>query len=217
MKNTKNEAEVRAHALRLVEKRQELGESRLADSLDRYCALIQKWNGFASLVSAGDEKRLWEHVADSLSLVDVARKRGGKAPWLLDIGSGGGFPAMPLALALGELEAVLVDRSRKKAGFLENAVGELGLVGRVKVVQGDFPREVGVDAPEGCLITARAVEKPEIVWEGVKKLVEMGAIFLCQWVKAPQESEKMFHVERIIDDWSDNGLRRGELRLIHRR
>jgi 16S rRNA (guanine(527)-N(7))-methyltransferase RsmG len=183
-------------------------------ALHSFCALIRKWNSFASLVSPRDADHLWVHVADSLSLLRLVTALGGPSARLLDIGSGAGFPAVPLALALPDLKAILVERSRKKAGFLENAVGELGLKGRMTIQECTFPNEMTLDEPLGWLITARAVEKPHKLWQGIRELVKNGAIFLCQWPEIPPEAQKMFHVEHIIDDWTQTGLRRGSLHII---
>ncbi len=187
------------------------------EALDRFCDLILKWNAVTSLVSQKDTQRLWSHVADSLSLVTVAFGLLGTPPRLLDLGSGGGFPAIPLALAVPALEVVMVERSRKKAGFLENVIGELRLQAHVSVENGAFPEDVWIEDPKGCLITARAVERPEIVWLGVRELVSNGAIFLCQWAEVPEDADAMFHVEQIIDDWTRAGLRRGLLHVIRPR
>ena len=152
-----------------------------------------------------------------LILAGTAYANGSYEVGWWDIGSGGGFPAIPLALVFEELEAVMVERSRKKAGFLQNAVSELGLSTRVAVRQEDFPREGTLEGPKSWVITARAVEKPERVWHGIQKLVEQGAVFLCQWAEVPKVALETFHVEHIIDDWSKNGLRRGELHVIRPR
>lgn len=65
----------------------------------------------------------------------------GEAVEIADIGSGNGFPAIPLALLDGSLRFQLVERSGKKAAFLRNAVGVLGLGGRVEILDRDV-REV---------------------------------------------------------------------------
>ncbi|HOF40811.1 MAG TPA: class I SAM-dependent methyltransferase [Candidatus Hydrogenedentes bacterium] len=186
----------------------------VGEAMQTYCALIQRWNPVASLVSSRDALRLESHVADSLSLLPAVQKYGGPSPRLFDIGSGAGFPALPLALACRELSFRLTERARKKSGFLELALGELGLLERGKVSAGAFPQEVRLESPAGWLITARAVEKPETVWKGIRELVREGAVFLCQWSELPGEAVGMFHVERIADEWNGQGLRRGVLHIV---
>jgi 16S rRNA (guanine527-N7)-methyltransferase len=65
------------------------------------------------------------HVADSLTAVAPLRARG--VDTLLDLGSGGGYPGFPLAVALPATRALLVDSVGKKAAFLEAVVGAAGL------------------------------------------------------------------------------------------
>jgi len=182
-----------------------------------FCALVKKWNPFASLVSSQDAERLWLHIADSLSLLETIHRLGGSLPRLFDIGSGAGFPAIPLALAMPGLQVTMVERSRKKAGFLENALGELALLPRATILQGTFPQEIALEKPGGWLVTARAVEDPGNLWPGVRALVQEGATFLCQWPDLPLGADKMFHVEQLIDDWTQSGLRRGSLHIIQNR
>jgi 16S rRNA (guanine527-N7)-methyltransferase len=63
------------------------------------------------------------HVLDSLSVLPHL----GGARTLVDVGSGGGFPGIPLAIAREDLAVTLVDSSHKKCSFLEQAKAELGL------------------------------------------------------------------------------------------
>ena len=71
------------------------------------------------------------HVADSLTAFDVVR--GGPHASLLDLGSGGGFPGLPLAAALPATRVLLVDSTVKKAAFLEAVRQAVGLADRVAV------------------------------------------------------------------------------------
>lgn len=182
--------------------------------LARYTALICEWNAFASLVSVGDEQKIeGVHIPDALSLVPWVARFGGAG--LLDIGSGGGFPAIPIKIVLPALRLCLVERSTKKVGFLRRVLGALGLR-EVSMVQGAFPQV----HPEGVwgLVTARAVEQPEKLWPLVGRYLQQqcpaGAV-LCQ--SAAESVPEMFHVEPIVDSWTESGLRRGNLALLRLR
>ena len=179
--------------------------------LDAYVQLIRNWNSFASLVSQSDLALLGKvHVPDSLSLAPLIRRLGEGPLRLLDIGSGGGFPAIPLKIVLPELEVEMVERGARKVGFLEKVVGSLHL-DNVRVVQGNFP-EVQVAVPD--VVTARAVEKPGKILPHLLDLLPVGGIFLCQTVLP--RLDLRFHVERVEDDWTAHGLRRGNLYMIRR-
>lgn len=181
----------------------------------RHQALIREWNEYASLVSMGDLERLEErHVVDALGLGGVIRRVAGDSATLLDVGSGGGFPVIPLKVLMPGLAVTLVERSAKKVGFLRQVVGDLGLVG-VEVVHGEFPGAVAASRP--AVITARAVEVPKKVFKGLKSFLAGGSVFLWQGGTFPPGVEGMFHVEQVEDAWSRAGLRRGRLAVVTKR
>jgi 16S rRNA (guanine527-N7)-methyltransferase len=95
-----------------------------------YLALLAKWNRTYNLTAVRDEVAMvGQHVLDSLAVL----------PWLTfdtlaDIGSGGGLPGIPLAIARPEGRVALVESNQKKSAFLQQAKIELGLA-NVDVVQ----------------------------------------------------------------------------------
>src|SRR5688572_4635315 len=94
--------------------------SRLASHLE----LIAKWNRVHNLTAVRETSQMVVlHVLDSLSLVPHL----GAARTLLDVGSGPGFPGIPLAVVRPDLQVTLLDSSSKKCAFLEQARAELDL------------------------------------------------------------------------------------------
>ncbi len=90
----------------------------------RFAAELQKWARKINLTAiTGDEEIAVKHFLDSLTLLKVVGPKGR----LLDIGSGGGFPAIPLALARHELRVTSVDAVEKKVIFQRHAARLLGL------------------------------------------------------------------------------------------
>ena len=179
------------------------------EALWRHVCLVREWSRGVSLVSMGDlDELVQRHVVDSLSLACAVKEgTAGGGTWL-DIGSGGGFPAIPVKVVLPEAAVTLLEGSVKKVGFLRKSVGALGLEG-VKILNGRFPdmsceRRVGI-------VTARAVEKPERIVGGLLELVKGGATYLCQMKEVPVAARDTFHVEQVVDKWSRTGLRRGSL------
>jgi 16S rRNA (guanine527-N7)-methyltransferase len=107
-----------------------------ADKLMAYLALLAKWNKTYNLTAVRDPlAAVSHHLLDSLAVFNVlAAERG----TLVDIGSGGGLPGIPLAIMDPSRVVVLNDANEKKGAFLKQAVIELGLrnasvhVGRVE-------------------------------------------------------------------------------------
>src|SRR5437868_14843438 len=99
-----------------------MGISMHDSKLGELARLIAAWPGLA----AGPTDGL---VEDCLVLVDHL----GDARRLVDVGSGGGLPGLPLKIVRPDLEVVLVEADRDKAAFLQRAAAELGLEG-VEVV-----------------------------------------------------------------------------------
>lgn len=96
-----------------------------------YLALLAKWNKVYNLTAIREqEKMLSQHLLDSLAVLPYLQGDG-----ILDVGSGGGLPGMPLAIAMPEKEITLLDSNQKKTTFLKQAAIELKLA-NVKVVCG---------------------------------------------------------------------------------
>ncbi|MFO7774537.1 MAG: RsmG family class I SAM-dependent methyltransferase [Candidatus Hydrogenedentota bacterium] len=182
------------------------------ETAERYLALIEQWNAYAGLVAPDDVPELWRrHVADSLSLASYIRETAHKDAVWVDIGSGGGFPAIPVKLLLPHTPLVLVERSQRKAGFLRKVMGALALTD-IDLVQGTYPE--GMDLEGAGIVTARAVEQPQRVFQRILEQLPFGVVYLCQFARGPQAEDRGFHVEPIEDAWSREGLRRGELYRI---
>lgn len=104
-----------------------------------YLDLLTRWNRVHNLTAIRDpEKMLTHHLLDSLAVLPLVT-----ATRLLDVGSGGGLPGIPLAIGQPDMQVTLVDSNQKKASFLRQAVAELGLAnvtvlaGRVEQMPGD--------------------------------------------------------------------------------
>ncbi|MDR1936378.1 MAG: 16S rRNA (guanine(527)-N(7))-methyltransferase RsmG [Candidatus Accumulibacter sp.] len=96
------------------------GERR--EKLLAYLALLYKWNRAYRLTALKEEQALGHHLLDSLAILPFV-----PAGRLLDAGSGGGAPGIPLAIARPGLAVTLLDSNAKKAAFLRQAAIELEL------------------------------------------------------------------------------------------
>lgn len=145
-----------------------------------FLELLAKWNQTYNLTAIREvEKMISHHVLDSLTVLPYCR---GKS--LLDVGSGGGLPGLPIAIMCPELSVSLLDSQVKKTAFLEQARLELKLP-NVQVITErveNLPMSDGYDMlisrafatlaefvtlagkqlkPEGCLLAMKGVEPHE--------------------------------------------------------
>ena len=81
-----------------------------------YIKAFLEQNSKLNLISKNDEKLLWEkHIFDSLAIEKFFEKYNTAPKTLLDFGTGGGFPAIPIALAYPEIEVTAMDSIGKKS------------------------------------------------------------------------------------------------------
>ncbi|MGE0872675.1 MAG: 16S rRNA (guanine(527)-N(7))-methyltransferase RsmG [Kofleriaceae bacterium] len=101
-----------------------LGISATAEApLNRFIELFAKWNERINLSAARTREQLEEHVIDCLHAVEHL----GAATRLIDVGSGGGFPAVIIAICSPSLGVTALEPVHKKYSFLRTAARELGL------------------------------------------------------------------------------------------
>jgi 16S rRNA (guanine527-N7)-methyltransferase len=109
-------------------------QPELVDGLERYYALLSRWNKKINLTSFRLEPDGQDEAVDRLLIEPIAAARHipASATAAIDIGSGGGSPAIPLALATPRLSIRLVESKTRKAVFLREVLRELDL-GRAQV------------------------------------------------------------------------------------
>lgn len=96
------------------------------ERLERYLALLEKWNRTYNLTSIRDRAQMvTHHLLDALAILPRLPQRAGLA--VLDVGTGGGVPGIPLAIARPDWSFTLLDSNTKKVAFLTQAAIELGL------------------------------------------------------------------------------------------
>lgn len=97
----------------------------LAEGLQAYRKEIETWNERLGLVSLkGADDLAVKHLLDSLAPWSILEGLGFGS--LVDLGSGAGFPGIPLALTFPRAKTVLVERMERRAGFLNDTLGVLG-------------------------------------------------------------------------------------------
>lgn len=168
----------------------------LRAKLGIYLDLLMKWNDRTNLTAIREPREMVRrHFGESLFAASVLPE----GETLLDFGSGGGFPGLPIQLARPELRVVLAESQNKKVAFLREVVRSLGL-----------PTEVWsgrVDAmPKGRVfdvVALRAVDRPEEAaaeaWERVAvggAMVEFVGEGGADTVPVPGRSQSFLRVTR---------------------
>lgn len=184
------------------------------EQLDEYAALLRRWNSALNLVSAGDLSVIETvHWVDAFSLAPYVQQFTADGGSVLDIGTGGGLPIIPIKCLFPDLPCTLIERSTRKVGFLHRVVANLNLSG-MEIIHGSFPEVM--DKITASVITARAVERPAKVAPAILSRMTASCAFLCQFAPGQWTVPKTFHVEHVDDSWTQTGLRRGELKIITR-
>lgn len=159
------------------------------ETIDAQARLLLAWTEAINLTAIRDPADVARlHVLDSLSAVDRLRRHGVRA--VLDLGSGGGYPGLPLAAALDAERALLVDSVGKKVRFLRAVIDATGLGDRVaaEAARAETLAHDLRDRESWPAVTARAVAPlAELVELGLP-LVAPGGI-LVAWKRAPVDEE----------------------------
>lgn len=157
---------------------------------ENYADLLQEWNQKINLtgINTPEEIRI-KHFLDSLSC-QIAMQ-GSPVDSVIDVGTGGGFPGLPLRLLYPEMRLTLVESIAKKTAFLSLIVQELGL-DHVQVIT-SRAEDVGQDPAhreQYAWAVARAVALLPVLAEYLLPLVRVGGFMLAQkGATAPEELE----------------------------
>ena len=167
----------------LKEKNVVLSEKQILQ-FEQYLHLIQEYNKVMNLTGITEEEEVYEkHFYDSL-LFSLGENMENKK--LIDVGSGAGFPGVPLAIAYPSLRVTLLEPLMKRCVFLSTVQQTLGLE-NVEVVcdrAEDFSK---AHKEEYDIATARAVSKLNILLEISSQIVKVGGYFIALKGRIAQE------------------------------
>lgn len=142
---------------------------------EKYYELLIKYNSMFNLTAITEKRDVYiKHFIDSVLGVD--KLISGK---LIDIGSGGGFPALPIKIMRNDLSVTLLEATGKKCEFLNTVIKELSLKG-ASVVNGRAETEAKTNLRESFdICTARAVARLNVLSEYCLPFVKTGGVFVA--------------------------------------
>jgi 16S rRNA (guanine527-N7)-methyltransferase len=172
-----------------------LGPAEL-DLFAAYHREILFWNRRINLVSERSSQEIViRHFLDSLTPASFLERPEGA---LIDLGSGGGFPGIPLRIARSDLQVSLVEASRKKSSFLSHLTRTLRL-GGVQVVRARVEELTAGEALAGrfdALVSRAAFKLPDLV-RTASFFLKPGGQLLA--MKGPDPQKEMEETERILE------------------
>jgi 16S rRNA (guanine527-N7)-methyltransferase len=150
--------------------------------LERWLASMLATPGLTAIRDPDEARAML--LEDALRAVDFVRRFAGP---IVDVGSGGGSPGIPLAAALPEREVTLLESNKRKASFLERAAAEFS---NVRVVRGRAEEQA---TDSFAVATAKALAKPPVAAEWALPLVRPGGAAIL-WVGETADLEALERV-----------------------
>lgn len=176
--------------------------------LDRYADLLLAENQKQNLISKASEENLWtRHLADSAQLLEHVPRETyattAPGPWL-DLGSGPGLPGMVIAILCPQISVIMVESRARRAAFLRECLGELGLYNCTIIAQ----RIERVEPFPAWVISARAFAPLDRLinlsapfsTSATRYLLPKGRSAAHELSQAKPAIRKMFHVKRSLTD-----------------
>jgi 16S rRNA (guanine527-N7)-methyltransferase len=195
--------------------RRALGEFKLPAyddqvlQIQQYIKILLTWNAKMNLTAIRDPLEiLYRHFCESMYAADAVPLESGR---LADVGSGGGFPGLPLKILRPDLQVFLVESNIKKVTFLAEVIRELGLMG-AQVLARRY-EELGEEVAPLNYVCSRALgefpaflewarsqqiaAKQVILWIGARDLAEIERIRTWDWrepIQVPNSLQRLLLV-----------------------
>lgn len=167
-----------------------------------YLAHLLAMNEVMNLTAIKEPDQAWrKHIYDSLTLLPHLPQSDN----LIDVGSGGGLPALPLAITQPGLRVTLVESTRKKAEFLRTVAAQVGANNvRVEASRAEDLTKSAHIAAYG-IVTARAVARLSQLVEWTAPFARQGGTLL--FIKGQQADDEVKEAQRVLDKLAIEHLR----------
>lgn len=174
-----------------------LSDYQMKQFIDYYELLIE-WNSFMNLTSITEfNEVVKKHFVDSLSLVQSGIDLN-KSISIIDIGSGAGFPGIPLKIVFPNLKITLLDSLNKRIKFLFKTIEQLELVG-IKAIHGRAEDFAKLDCyrEQYDLCVSRAVAKLSILSEYCIPFIKIDGLFISY--KSEKIIDELVEAQKVIN------------------
>lgn len=167
---------------------QTMNKLEIKTNFDKYIKTFIEENSKINLMSKNDEKLIFEkHIYDSLSIKFLFDKLDTLPKTILDIGTGGGFPSIPIALEYPEIQVTGIDSIQKKINAISNIAKKLG----IKNIEFIRDRVENIKDKKYDMITSRAVAQASLLIEYAYPLLKKdGYLVLYKSKNVDEEIEK---------------------------
>jgi len=191
-------ADIDAGIVRLTEAGGAALPANAREKLDAYIALLAKWNATYNLTAIREPERMvTHHILDALAVLphlpDTVSRPGLR---LLDVGSGGGVPAIPLAIAQPDWRVVALDSNHKKGAFLQQAISELPLPNAEAVIA--RVEEYVPTAPFDIVISRAFADLATFVNSSARHLAPNGVLVAMKGVFPDEEIDELPPNMRVV-------------------
>lgn len=167
---------------------QTMNKLEIKTNFNEYIKTFIEENSKINLMSKNDEKLIFEkHIYDSLSIKFLFDKLDMLPKTILDIGTGGGFPSIPIALEYPEIQVTGIDSIQKKINAISNIAKKLG----IKNIEFIRDRVENIKDKKYDMITSRAVAQASLLIEYAYPLLKKdGYLVLYKSKSIDEEIEK---------------------------
>lgn len=173
-------------------------DAQALERCDTYVERLLECNKTLNLTSITEPNEiLVKHFADSLSLIPFVRPFAGRH--IIDVGTGAGFPGIPLLIANPALEITLMDSTKKKIDFLAEVLRELGLEAHLLCMRAEEAGRDPAHRDRYDIAVARAVANMRELCEYCLPLVKLNGCFVA--MKGPggaQEAAQAEHAASLL-------------------
>ena len=171
------------------------------ESFEKYYSILIEYNKMFNLTAITEREEVYKkHFVDSI--INVDKLVGDK---LIDVGSGGGFPAIPIKIMRDDIDVTLLEATGKKCEFLKAVIKELGLK-NIRVINGraeDFAKNPEY-REKFDICSARAVARLNTLTEYCLPFVKIGGNFVAFKGNAKEELEESLNAINILGGKVEN-------------